>query len=228
MPFSPSQFKNISPKEAIQTQNSLREQISLEPLSKEINLIAGADISLEFHGDTAFAGIVVLSFPELKVVDRSLIKQKINFPYIPGLLSFREIPALFEAWENLKTKPDITVVDGHGIAHPRRMGIAAHFGLATDSPTIGIAESKLVGKYEEPALEAGSFSYLYDEKADEKIGAVVRTRTNVKPVFVSPGNKISLDQSIEIALAAARGYKLPEPTRQAHNTVNAFRRGEIS
>lgn len=227
MIFSLSQFESITPKEAIQFQKKLRERIRLEPLKKEPALIAGADVSLEWNGDTAFAGIVVLSFPELKVVESAFARRPITFPYIPGLLSFREIPALLEAWGKIKNKPDVTIVDGHGIAHPRRTGIATHLGLATQSPTIGCAKKKLVGSFAEPGTEAGSMSEIYDKKTEETLGYALRTKTNIKPVFVSPGNNITLQESVDIVLRSTKGYKLPEPTRLAHNLTNAFRRGEI-
>lgn len=227
MKRAPRKNLSLPPKEAIELQQELKERISLEPLSSEPHLIAGADVSLEWHGDTAFAGIIVLTYPELEVVEQALAERKIDFPYIPGLLSFREIPALLDAWEKLKTKPDITFVDGHGIAHPRRMGIASHFGLVTDSPTIGVAKNKLFGEYLEPDPGAGSFSYLSDKKTGERIGAVVRTKTGVKPVFVSPGHKISLEEAVEMVLGSTLKHKLPEPTRLAHDLTNRFRRGEI-
>ncbi len=222
--FKKINFDSITPKEAVRAQKELREKINLASLGKIPHLIAGADVSLEWRGDTAFAGIVVLSYPDLEVVETSTVKRELHFPYIPGLLSFREIPALLEAWEQLKTKPELVVVDGHGIAHPRRTGIATHFGLATDIPTIGVAKNKLYGTYAEPGAEAGSFLYLYDEKTNEYIGGVLRTKVNVKPVFVSPGNKISLDESLELILSVTRKHRLPEPTRLAHNLVNDFRK----
>lgn len=222
-----SQLKNITPKEAIHLQKELFKSASLSPPKKRPETVAGADVSLEWHGDTVFAGIIVLTFPALEVVEYALAKEKVDFPYIPGLLSFREIPALLKAWDKLVAKPDVTLLDGHGIAHPRRTGIATHFGIVTDSATLGVAKNKLYGKYNEPELEAGKFSDLLDPKTSEKIGAVVRTKDRVKPVFVSPGNKISHREAVEIALETTRSYKLPEPTRLAHNLTNEFRRGQI-
>jgi len=152
-----------------------------------------------------------LKFPELEEVDRSLVVTEVNFPYIPGLLSFRESPALIKAWEKIKIAPDVVMIDGQGIAHPRRFGIASHFGVLVDKPTIGCAKSLLVGVYEEPKGEAGNFSYLYD--SGEIIGVALRTRDNVQPVFVSIGHKITLDESIQIVMKTVRGYRIPEPTR---------------
>ncbi len=225
-----AQFKtlhswDVTPEEAIKIQNELRGLVKVESLKKEIRYIAGADISFDKGSNIVYAGIIILKFPELEEIDRSLVITEVNFPYIPGLLSFRESPALIKAWEKIKVEPDVVVIDGQGIAHPRRFGIASHFGVLVDKPTIGCAKSLLVGKYDEPGEKAGSYSYLYD--SGEIIGAVLRTRDNVQPVFVSVGHKITLEESIKIILQNVRGFRIPEPTRQAHNLVNALRRGEI-
>jgi deoxyribonuclease V len=148
-----------------------------------------------------------------------------RFPYIPGLLSFREIPALYAAWQALTEKPDVLAMDGHGINHPRRLGIATHFGLITGQATLGFAKNHLTGNYREPGPQKGDFSNVIDQ--GEKIGYVLRTRKRVKPIWVSPGHKISMNQSLEIALHCSRGLRIPEPTRQAHLMVNELRRGEI-
>lgn len=216
---------DVSPEEAIKIQNEMRNLVKIENLQSQIRYIAGADISFDKGSNTVYAGIVVLKFPELVEVDRSLLITEVNFPYIPGLLSFRESPALIKAWEKIKIIPDVVIIDGQGIAHPRRFGIASHFGVLIDKPTIGCAKSLLVGKYKEPDEKAGSYSYLYD--SGEIIGVALRTRDNVQPVFVSIGHKITLDESIEIIMQSIRGYRIPEPTRQAHMLVNALRRGEI-
>ncbi|CUT00037.1 endonuclease V [Candidatus Kryptobacter tengchongensis] len=216
---------DVSPEEAIKIQNEMRNLVKIENLQSQIRYIAGADISFDKGSNTVYAGIVVLKFPELVEVDRSLLITEVNFPYIPGLLSFRESPALIKAWEKIKIIPDVVIIDGQGIAHPRRFGIASHFGVLIDKPTIGCAKSLLVGMYKEPDEKAGSYSYLYD--SGEIIGVALRTRDNVQPVFVSIGHKITLDESIEIIMQSIRGYRIPEPTRQAHMLVNALRRGEI-
>ena len=147
--------------------------------------------------------------------------QKLTFPYIPGLLSFREAPACIAAVEKLKVEPDVFVIDGQGIAHPRRLGLATHLGLFFDKPTIGCAKSRLTGYFENPPLEKGAYSLLKDK--DEVIGAVVRTRTNVKPVFISVGNKCRLDDAIKITLDCTTKYRLPEPTRLAHQLVSKLK-----
>jgi deoxyribonuclease V len=202
----------------------LREKIKLTKLKKKIKLIGGADVSMNMFAKEGFAGFVVLDYDNLSLLDHSVVKDSISLPYIPGLLSFREIPMLIKAWEGLKTKPDVIVVDGVGIAHPRRMGIATHLGLILNVPTIGCAKSVLTGIYNEPANIPGSVSYLHDKfNKKELIGAAIRTKENVKPVFVSPGHLITLPESIKIIKHCIIKHRLPEPTRFAHNTVNEYR-----
>lgn len=214
---------HLTPKEAIALQRTLREEIKLEPLKETPRLIGGCDVSMNRFATEGYAGFVVLSYPELVVVDHAVIKDIIPFPYIPGLLSFREIPMLLKAWEKLKTKPDIIMADGVGIAHPRRLGIATHLGLLLDIPALGCAKSVLTGVYEEPGLEPGSYSYLSDPKSNERIGAALRTKAKVKPVFVSPGHRITLAESIDLVRSSVLKHRLPEPTRQAHLKVNEYR-----
>lgn len=219
-------FENITPKEAIQIQQKLREKIHLTPLEKNVSLVGGADISFNRGSDEVHAGIVVLSLPEHEIVARSLISTTVSFPYIPGLLAFRELPALMKAWKQCQLKPDVLILDGHGLAHPRRMGIATHFGILTDHPTIGCAKNRLTGEYEEPGNEKGNFSYLRDESR-EKIGVVYRSRTNVNPIYISQGYKVSFEDTIRVVHQSLSKYKLPETTRAAHRLVNELRKGEI-
>ncbi len=226
MPEAISHAWNLTPAEAIELQKKLRSQIQLMPLQKAIKLIGGTDMSYNKFSDVIYAGIILLNAETMQVVGHSLVVDQMQFPYIPGLLSFREIPSLIKAWEQLKEKPDIMLVDGHGIAHSRRMGIAAHLGLLTQTPTIGCAKKILYGKYQEPAPEKGSYSPIYDK--DEIIGFALRTKDKVQPMFVSPGNLITLEETVDFVMRCTRGYRLPEPTRQAHNTVNALRRGELA
>lgn len=214
---------NLSPKEAIALQKELKERVRLVPLEKEPTLVGGTDVSMNRFADVGFAGFVTLSYPGLALVDHAVVKDVIPMPYIPGLLSFREIPMLVKAWEKLKVKPDVLVVDGIGIAHPRRLGIASHLGLVLGIPTIGCAKSVLTGVYEEPDDEPGSTSPLTDAKTGETIGAALRTKLRVKPVFVSPGHLITLEESVELVWSCVRKHRLPEPTRFAHNTVNEYR-----
>lgn len=215
----------MTPREAVELQKSLRESVRLRPLERPVETIAGADISFNKFSETIYAGIVVLRLPTLEVVEEVCIVSETRFPYVPGLLSFRESPAVLEAWEKLKTEPDAVMFDGQGIAHPRRVGIASHVGLLIERPTLGCAKSVLVGKYEEPPVERGAWSELIDK--GETIGAALRTKTKVQPIFVSPGHLIDLEGAIRLTLACDGGYRQPEPTRRAHHLVNALRRGEI-
>jgi len=214
----------LTPKEAIELQKKLRDQIKLVSLTSQPKLIGGCDVSMNRFAKEGFAGFVTLSYETLEVVDHAVVKDSIPFPYIPGLLSFREIPMLLKSWKKLKTKPDVLVVDGVGIAHPRRLGIASHLGLELDIPTIGCAKSVLYGTYAEPGKQPGSISYMYDKvNKTEVIGAALRTRANIRPIFISPGHKITLEESIAIVAKCAGKYRIPEPTRLAHETVNEYR-----
>jgi deoxyribonuclease V len=214
----------LTPKEAVELQKSLRERVRLQPLKKKIRTIAGADISFNKFEPTVYAGLVVLRLPTLEVVEEVGVVSESRFPYVPGLLSFRETPSVLEAWAKLKTEPDAVMFDGQGIAHPRRIGIASHVGLLINRPTLGCAKSVLVGKFEEPGAERGSWSEMVDK--GEVIGAALRTKTNVQPIYVSPGHLINLEGAIDLTLQCDGGYRQPEPTRRAHLLVNALRRGE--
>ena len=214
----------MTPREAVELQKSLRERVRLAPLRKEIRTIAGADISFNKFSPVVYAGIVVMSLPSLEVFEEVGVVSETKFPYVPGLLSFRESPSVLEAWAKLKTEPDAVMFDGQGLAHPRRVGIASHVGLIIDRPTLGCAKSVLVGKYEEPDMERGHWTEMVDK--GEVVGAAVRTKTNVQPVFVSPGHLIDLGGAIKLTLECDGGYRQPEPTRRAHLLVNALRRGE--
>lgn len=213
--------------EATAIQNALRSKLKLEPLKSEPKTIAGADISYNRFSDDFFACVVVLSLPDLQEVETVFAKGVATFPYVPGYLSFREIPTLLKAFEKLQTKPDVIMADGQGVAHPRRMGIAAHLGLILDVPTFGCAKHRLFGVGKDPASSRGSASFLHDPKTDEIVGAYVRTKDRVAPVIISPGHNITLEESIQLTLGTAKGYRIPEPTRRAHDSVNKFRRGEI-
>jgi deoxyribonuclease V len=213
---------DLSEPEAVALQRELAAQVDVsEPLGR-CDLIAGADVSYNRFSDIMYAGVVVWRASDNTVVDRVSAVKETHFPYIPGLLSFREAPALLDTFAKLETVPDVVMLDGQGIAHPRRLGIGAHIGLWLQIPTVGCAKSKLYGRYEEPAPEAGSTSPLYAGK--QVIGEVVRTKDRVSPVFVSPGNKIDLAGSVRAVLAGVRKHRLPEPTRLAHLYVNEERR----
>jgi deoxyribonuclease V len=214
----------MTPREAVELQKSLRERVRLAPLKKQIRTIAGADISFNKFSPVVYAGLVVMRLPSLEVIEEVGVVSETSFPYVPGLLSFRESPSVLEAWAKLKVEPDAVMFDGQGIAHPRRVGIASHVGLIINRPTLGCAKSVLVGKYEEPKAEQGNWTELIDK--GEVVGAAVRTKTNVQPIFVSPGHLIDLEGAIKLTLACDGGYRQPEPTRRAHHLVNALRRGE--
>jgi deoxyribonuclease V len=177
-------------------------------------LIAGVDISVDKDSGTGTGAAVVLRYPELELVEHRVVKGELAFPYIPGLLSFREAPLVLAACEKLAVAPDLILVDGQGIAHPRRLGLASHLGLFLNTPTIGCAKSRLCGRHEEPGEAASSYAELTDN--GEVIGAALRTKDSVKPVYVSIGHKVDLSSAIRWVLACGRGYRLPEPTRLAH------------
>lgn len=212
--------------EATLIQQQLRGHLNLEPFQKAIKTIAGADISLALYSETVYAGLVILSYPELQPIAYSLVKSGTIFPYVPGYLAFREIPAILKAYEQIPVKPDVIMFDGNGILHARRMGIASHFGVITDTVTMGCAKKKLAGKYEDPGPFKGEHSPVTDK--GDVIGYAVRTKEKVKPVFISPGHQMSLEDSLGLALKCTGKHRLPEPTRRAHEYVNKFRTGELT
>jgi len=184
-----------------------------------VRAVAGADIAL--RGDTGFAAVILYSFPDLAELERVSSTGKLRFPYVPGLLAFRELPLLLDAFAKLLRKPDLILADAHGWAHPRRAGMACHLGLLLDIPTIGCAKSVLIGQYREPRVEHGSSSALVKEK--ELIGRAVRTRTGVKPVFVSCGHRVSLPTAVRMVLACSDGLRIPKPLREADRWVKQLR-----
>jgi deoxyribonuclease V len=214
---------NVTPQQAMKIQAELRAQVVLKSDPREVNLIAGADIALDQDTNKGYAGVIVYRFPELIKVERCHAVADITFPYIPGLLAFREAPVLLKAFDALKHEPDVIIFDGQGIAHPRRLGIATHMGLLLDKPSIGCAKSRLIGRFEEPGTRAGEYSPLED--SGEVVGAVLRTRDNVNPVFISPGHKIDLSLSIKIIMKCVDGYRIPKPTREADHFVAEVKKG---
>lgn len=214
---------NLSPKEAVARQRVLRQRVRQQPLVNTPKLIGGTDISFNLYSNHFYAAVVVLDYATLEVVETASAELDVDFPYVPGLLSFREIPALVEAWKKVKRRPDVIMVDGHGIAHPRRMGIATHFGLVTGVPTLGCAKKVLTGKHEEPGPEKGDAVPLMD--GEDQIGYALRGKVRVKPVFISPGHLLDLEGALAVARHCCLKHKLPEPTRRAHLAVNALRRG---
>jgi deoxyribonuclease V len=209
--------------EAVAIQNALRSQVVKKGSPRPLRLVGGADVSYAKRAETMYAAVVVLEWPSGRVVEQVTAQRRAEFPYIPGLLSFREAPALLDAFEKLRSKPDVILYDGHGVAHPRGFGIASHLGVLLDVPTIGCAKTRLVGEHAEPGPERGAQTPLVLD--GRTIGAVLRTRANVKPVFVSVGHRIGLASAVRIVLEAATRYRLPEPTRLAHVLSNAARRG---
>ena len=203
------------PKPAIQKKFCSRVRQKNAATLSRIRHVAGIDVSLKKNQVTA--AIIILDFTSLDFVDVATHRQPVSFPYVPGLLTFRECPAILTAFEKLKVEPDLVLVDGQGIAHPRRFGLAAHLGVLLGKPTIGCAKSRLIGTHDEPYHVAGSYTDLYD--GEELIGAVLRTRTDVKPLFISVGHKIELPTAIDLVFSCCRGYRLPEPTRLAHQSA---------
>lgn len=205
---------DVSPAEAIAIQEQLRHRIIRQDDGGEVDRIAGVDVGFEAGGAVTRAAVVVISFPELELMDQSIVRCRTVFPYVPGLLSFREAPAILEALISLQTLPDLLMVDGQGLAHPRRFGLASHLGLLMKIPSIGVAKSILVGRHQPLSEAEGAWAPLVD--AGEVIGAALRTRQGVKPVYVSIGHRISLETAIGITMQCVKKHRLPEPTRQAH------------
>ncbi len=212
--------------EAPAIQKSLREKLVLhDDCHLPPKIIAGADISYSKNSDLFFAAVILHSYPEMKIIEETYAAQKSDFPYIPGLLTFREGPALLRAFAELRHVPDLVIFDGQGIAHPRGVGLASHMGLFLNIPSIGCAKNRLIGSHREVGNAAGKRTPLYHD--NEIIGSVVRTKTGIKPLFISQGHRISLQRSIDLALSCCRGYRLPEPVRNAHLAVNRFRQENL-
>lgn len=215
---------DVSPSAAVAIQRRLRSRVRCRltrRLPSEL-LVAGTDISYDRGSDVLHAGVVLVRLPDLAVVERQFVVARARFPYVPGLLSFREAPALLRCFRKLKQRPDLVMVDGHGVAHPRRFGIASHLGLILNVPACGCAKSILCGSHGALDYKRGSVAMLEDR--GEVIGCAVRTRDGVNPVFVSVGHKLDLDTAVAVVLRCAGRYRIPEPTRQAHLLVNERRR----
>lgn len=216
----------VSPAEAFGIQKNLRAKISLRNSFRhieDIRFLAGCDIAVDPGEKTGYGVAVVYTFPGLEEVERKTAVRKLAFPYVPGLLAFREAPVLLDVIASLECEPDLFIFDGQGIAHPRGLGIASHLGLFLGKPAIGCAKSRLCGIYREPGLRRGEASGLFSRNG-EKIGAVLRTRDRVKPVFISPGHLIDLETSLEIVLQTTDGYRIPKPTRQADRYTKILKR----
>ncbi len=194
-------------------QLELRNRVRIVPFEKDPKRVAGCDVSYNRKKNLMAGVVVVMAYPDLEVIEEALHIEKVTFPYIPTYLSFRELPVLLKAFRELREKPDLILVDGQGIAHPRRLGIASHLGISLELPTIGCAKSRLVGEFNEPDVKRGSFSLLNYE--GRVVGAVLRTRDNTKPIFVSPGHLIDVASSVRLTLSLCTKYRLPEPIRYA-------------
>ena len=217
---------DVTPKAAVGIQNNLKNRIQLKDSFGKIRVIAGADVAFDKSENQGYGGVIAYRFPELVEIERQGVIRPITFPYVPGLLAFREAPILLEAFASLETEPDMILFDGQGIAHFRRMGIATHMGIVLNKPTIGCAKSRLIGGYADPGEDVGSTSPLID--GEDTVGAVLRTRKKVRPIFVSPGTKISLETCIKVVLKCVDGYRIPKPTREADRYVAHLKKDEGS
>lgn len=215
---------DVNPSRAVEIQELLREKISLKDLLSlgKLRSIAGADVSYDKGDTTLYGAVVVVELPDMEIVEQRWAKGKVTFPYIPGLLSFREAPILLKAFAMLRRAPDAVLFDGQGIAHPRGCGLGSHVGLFLDLPSVGCAKSRLVGEHGPVDEERGSYAWLVYR--GKRVGTVLRTRAGVKPVFVSPGHRVSLRSATKLVLLTSRRYRLPEPIRLAHQLVNRVRR----
>lgn len=210
---------NVSPADARVIQERLRPCVETKDRLEPLDYAAGVDVGFENDGKVTRAAAVVLELPSLAVVERALARRPTSFPYVPGLLSFREIPAILDALNQLRRKPDVLLCDGQGIAHPRRLGVASHLGVLLDLPSIGVAKSRLTGTHDEPPNRRGAWAPLHD--GEECIGAVLRTRINVKPIYVSVGHRLSLPTAIDVVMRTVTRYRLPETTREADRLASA-------
>jgi len=211
---------NVNTHEAKKIQEKLAGEIIREGKPADVRLVAGIDVAVSRYGHRGAAVVAVLDYTTLMPVEIIGARGEIQFPYVPGLLTFREAPLILAACEALNAAPDLVFVDGQGIAHPRRLGLAAHIGLCLEVPTVGVAKSRLWGEHDEPGDEKGDAADLRD--GEEVIGRVVRTREKVKPLYISIGHRINLESAVSRVLECCRGYRLPEPTRHAHMAAGEF------
>jgi deoxyribonuclease V len=215
---------NVGIRRAAQIQESLRARLRLTalPRLRPLRFVAGADVSYNRGSDLFYGAVVVLSYPDLEVIETAGSRARARFPYVPGYLSFREIPILLRAFRKIRRRPDVLLCDGQGIAHPRGFGLACHLGMILGVPSIGCAKSLLVGEHETPSRSRGSAAPLLYQ--GRQVGVALRTRDGVAPIYVSPGSRCDVDGAAAIALACSRGVRIPEPTRRAHMEVNRLRR----
>jgi deoxyribonuclease V len=205
---------NLSPKQAITLQKRLASSVVLKPLPDQITVVAGADVGYFRSHDRAVAAVATYTYPALELRELVGFQGKFSYPYVPGLLSFREIPLLLEAFKHLREEPDVVLCDGQGTAHPRRLGLASHLGLWLNVPTVGCAKTRLVGTHGKVGVRKGQYRSL--RYRDERVGVVLRTRTKVKPLYVSPGHLAEVDSSRKLVERCCTKYRLPEPIRRAH------------
>ena len=222
MKIPPLHSWDLTPEKAIEIQKHLAARIIQKNDAKTVRYVAGADMAVSQNPPTAYAGVVVLSYPDLRIVETQQAVLKLTFPYIPGLLAFRESPVLLKAFEKLRIEPDMVMIDGQGLAHPRGFGIACHIGLWLGKPTIGCAKSRLFGDHRPPPLKRGGWTPITNNH-DQVIGAVVRTKNGTNPVYVSIGHSVDLPTVIQFTLDCAHGYRIPEPTRQADIFAGRFK-----
>jgi deoxyribonuclease V len=208
----------LTPRQAVKLQARLKSRVVKADRLGRVRHVAGTDVGFERGGRVTRAAVAVLTFPELELADCAVVRKPTRFPYVPGLLSFREIPALLSALALLKVRPDLILCDGQGLAHPRRCGLASHLGLVTGLPTIGVAKSRLIGVHDDPAQRRGAWARLEDK--GETIGAVLRSRAHVRPIYVSIGHRVSLKSAIAFTMACVRRFRLPETTRWAHRLAS--------
>ena len=212
---------DVAPYEAQQLQKDLQAKVSEAELGGDIKAIAGIEIAHSRFSDTLTVAVAVISYPEMTLLEDVVIEHQTKFPYIPGLLSFRECPAILKGLEALKSVPDVLMIDGPGVAHPHGLGVASHLGVLTDLPTIGVSRTSLVGSYVEPEVSAGSQTSLVWQ--GEIIGSVYRSKNRVAPLFISVGHRVTRARAIEMVIACCQGYRLPEPTRHAYAALNSAR-----
>lgn len=218
MEISQQHTWDLTPEAAVALQQTLRQQIAPVDQLKEVRMVAGIDVGFEDGGNTTRAAVAVLSFPSLQLIEQTVARRPTSFPYVPGLLSFREVPSVLDALEKLQHTPDLLLCDGQGTAHPRRFGIACHIGLLTNCPSIGVGKSRLVGTH--PAVPDEKGAWVPLRHKGETIGAVLRTRVGTKPLYISPGHHVCLETAIDYVLRCTTKYRLPETTRQAHKLAS--------
>ena len=219
---------DVTPAQARALQLEFRVRVELSDRLESIRRVAGADVAFDAAGRRrqAIAAVVVFSYPDWKELECAVARRPLTFPYVPGLLSFREIPAILAALEGLREAPDLIFCDGQGYAHPRRFGLASHLGVLLEVPTIGCAKSRLIGEHREPAARVGSWAPLVDE--GERIGAAVRTRAGSQPLYISCGHRVSLERAVALALEACDGPRVPLPTRRADRCVAHAKREQAT